>query len=203
MSGISQIADSIIAVDSIIAAAGKLPDPSGSAQKPFVIAIDGPCASGKSTLARQLQLRLGCPVIKMDHFFLPAELRTPSRLAQEGGNIHYERFEAEVLNGLVTGQQFNYRIFDCSSMTYSNTITVLSSPIVIIEGSYSLHPKWRSQIDLAIFLRAGKEDQEQRILERSSLDVLKDFQHKWIPLENRYFSKFKICESADMVFISD
>ena len=36
-----------------------------------VIAIDGRCASGKTTLARELAERLGAGVIHMDDFFLP------------------------------------------------------------------------------------------------------------------------------------
>ena len=32
----------------------------------------------------------------MDDFFLPMELRTAERLEEPGGNVHYERFSAEV-----------------------------------------------------------------------------------------------------------
>ena len=35
-----------------------------------LLAIDGRCASGKTTLANQLQNILGCEVIHMDSFFL-------------------------------------------------------------------------------------------------------------------------------------
>ena len=61
-------------------------------QKPFLIGIDGRCASGKSTLAEILSHRLSCPVIHMDHFFLPHAMKTPERLAKPGGNADRERF---------------------------------------------------------------------------------------------------------------
>ena len=48
-----------------------------------VIAIDGRCASGKSTLAQQLAGLTGAGIIHMDDFFLPRELRTEERLTEE------------------------------------------------------------------------------------------------------------------------
>lgn len=43
-------------------------------EKEFVIvAIDGCAASGKTTLAKKLQLHYNCEIVKMDHFFLPPQ----------------------------------------------------------------------------------------------------------------------------------
>lgn len=61
-----------------------------------VLAIDGPCGSGKSTLACALARRFGGEIIHMDDFFLPLSLRTPQRYREPGGNVHYERFWAQV-----------------------------------------------------------------------------------------------------------
>ena len=41
----------------------------------LVIAIDGRCASGKTTLAAYLKTALSCNVIHMDHFYLRKEQR--------------------------------------------------------------------------------------------------------------------------------
>ena len=67
--------------------------------RPALAAIDGRCGSGKSTLAGLAAHRLGCPLFHMDDFFLPPALRTPERYAASGGNVHYERVEAELLCG--------------------------------------------------------------------------------------------------------
>ena len=40
------------------------------ANTPLLIAIDGRCASGKTTLSSYLQKELNCNVIHMDYFFL-------------------------------------------------------------------------------------------------------------------------------------
>ena len=53
-----------------------------------VIAIEGRCGSGKTTLADILSELFEATVIHMDDFFLPPSLRTAQRLNEAGGNIH-------------------------------------------------------------------------------------------------------------------
>ncbi|MDR1683994.1 MAG: (d)CMP kinase, partial [Elusimicrobiota bacterium] len=50
----------------------------GHGQKPFIIAIDGRCAAGKTTFAKWLAARLKAPVLHIDDFYLPLALR-PAR----------------------------------------------------------------------------------------------------------------------------
>ena len=53
-----------------------------------LVAIDGPCASGKTMLAATVNKRFGGNVLHMDDFFLRPEQRTPERFAQPGGNAN-------------------------------------------------------------------------------------------------------------------
>ena len=46
-----------------------------------IVAIDGRCGSGKTTLAAKLQKQLHCSVFHMDDFFLRPEQRTEERFA--------------------------------------------------------------------------------------------------------------------------
>ena len=48
------------------------------------VAIDGPCASGKTVFAASLHERFGGNVLHMDDFFLRPEQRTPERFAEPG-----------------------------------------------------------------------------------------------------------------------
>ena len=82
------------------------------AEKDFVIvAIDGKCASGKTTLAAELAEIYDCNVFHMDDFFLRPEQRTQQRFAESGGNVDYERFREEVLFPLLSGSYYwRYRI---------------------------------------------------------------------------------------------
>lgn len=161
-----------------------------------VLAIDGRAASGKTTMGEQLASILDGTVIHMDHFFLPPQLRTRARLDEPGGNVHYERFCEEVLPGINRGETFSYRRFDCSQRAYGEWVTVSESPWRIVEGSYSLHPKFGSYYDLSVFSSVSPEEQVRRIEARDGAEMLKMFQEKWIPMEERYFTAFDVAESA-------
>ena len=131
-----------------------------------IVAIDGRCGSGKTTLAEKLSRLYGAPTVHMDDFFLPPELRTPERLNQPGGNIHYERFLSEVLPGLIAGRAFSYGSFDCHRGV-THPVFLPQSPVRIVEGSYALHPRfeesYRAADALTVFLCVSPAEQLRRI----------------------------------------
>ena len=151
-----------------------------------VVAIDGKCTSGKTTLASKLAEIYDCNVFHMDDFFLRAEQRTPKRFAEVGGNVDYERFQEEVLLPLKSGKVFSYRPFDCSTFTLAAPVAVTPKKLNIIEGTYSHHPYFGNPYDLKILLTVDEETQRQRMLERPTF-LHKRFFDEWIPMENRYF----------------
>ena len=63
----------------------------------MLIAIDGRCAAGKTTLAALLKKEINCNIIHMDDFFLRREQRTLERMQEPGGNVDYERVLREVM----------------------------------------------------------------------------------------------------------
>ena len=154
---------------------------------PFLVAIEGRCASGKTTLAAELARRLGASLIHMDDFFLRPEQRTPARLAIPGENIDHERFLSEVLLPLRAGKPFAYRPFSCRSQTLTAPVTVEPGPIAIVEGVYSCHPDLRKHYDLRLFLTVDPEEQMRRLYARDG-DYAEIFRDRWIPLEELYFS---------------
>lgn len=168
-------------------------------KRPLLVAIDGGSASGKTTLAKELGQELHCPVVHMDDFFLPPTLRTPERLAEPGGNVHYERFAQEVLPGLISGQAFAYGTFDCSVLDVTGQQEVPAADIRIVEGAYSLHPKLAEAYDLKIFLRVDPTLQASRILQRNGAEKQAVFLSKWIPLEQHYFTACNVAARADLV----
>ena len=66
-------------------------------QERVLVAIDGRCGAGKTTLAARLQAELPCRVFHMDDFFLQPYQHTPERLQAPGENVDHERFLQEVL----------------------------------------------------------------------------------------------------------
>ncbi|MBQ8411006.1 MAG: hypothetical protein IJX15_04645 [Ruminiclostridium sp.] len=77
-----------------------------SEKERVIVAIDGNCGSGKTTIARAVSEHFSCPVIRTDDFFLRPEQRTEERLSEVGGNIDYERFKEEVTASLEKGVDF-------------------------------------------------------------------------------------------------
>ncbi len=167
----------------ILKAALALPENNGVK----VIAIDGRAAAGKSTMAENLRAILGAELIHMDDFFLPPTLRNKERLAEQGGNVHYERFCEEVLPYVANESAFSYRIFDCSKMDYNGERQVAMSPWRVVEGSYSHHPKFGDYADLKVFLDVDEEEQMRRIVARDGEEMAEMFRNCWIPMEEIYF----------------
>ena len=164
-----------------------------------IVAIDGSCAAGKTTLAGKLAERYDCNLFHMDDFFLRPEQRTEARFAEPGGNVDYERFLDEVLTPLKSGKAFSYRPFDCKTFTLSAPVAVEPKQLNIIEGSYSLHPHFGDPYDLKIFLTITPDLRRQRIMERPAF-LHRRFFEEWIPMEQRYFDCFRIEGKADLKY---
>ena len=131
------------------------------------VAIDGPCTSGKTTLATVLQRHFGGNVLHMDDFFLRPEQRTPERFAEPGGNVDRERFEDEVLAPLAAGKIAQYRPWDCHTGDFAASRNVEPARLTIVEGSYSMHPALRGYYDLMICLTIDSGEQLRRLEARN------------------------------------
>ncbi len=158
----------------------------------LLIAIDGPCGSGKTTLANQLSAVLNAPCVRMDHFFLPHALKTPERLAQPGGNADLDRLLGEFMTPWLSAGCASYRPYNCHRDCLSAPVDVPVSHVTILEGSYSLHPSIARYADIRVFLQIDPEEQRRRIVSRNGLSGWARFADKWIPLERAYFDAFHL-----------
>lgn len=154
--------------------------------KQIVIAIDGNCTAGKTTLASVLAKEYDCNIFHMDDFFLRPEQRTAERYAQPGGNVDYERFREEVMLPLKTGKPFAYRPFSCKSFSLSDAIEVTPKQLNLVEGTYCQHPYFGDVYDLKLFLSVAPELQRERVFQRPQ-HVQERFFTDWIPMEKLYF----------------
>ena len=158
---------------------------SGS-KSPVIIAIDGNCGSGKTFYSSKLAELFCADVIHCDDFFLPKEMRTPERLNEIGGNVHYERLRG-LLSLVRSGKlPLTYMAYNCSTEGYEEK-TVNKTDVIIVEGSYALHPTLNEFYDLKILLKVNSRTQYERLLKREGSGTV-NFIDKWIPLENRYFA---------------
>ena len=168
-------------------------------ERPFLIAIDGNCGSGKTTLGNFLAKELHASLFHMDDFFLQPHQRTAERLAEPGGNVDYERFQEEVLSHITDANGITFRPFRCSIWQLTAPVTMAYNDIIIVEGSYSHHPYFNNIYDIKICLEISPEEQKRRIIARDSESVWPMFESKWIPMEHRYFETFMIKENSNLV----
>lgn len=164
----------------------------------LIICIEGRAAAGKSTLGRMLAEKYTCNLFHTDDFFLRPEQRTAERFAEPGENIDHERMVPEVLEKIAAGKEFSYRPFDCSVMKPADPVDVIPRRLNIIEGSYSMHPKFVNYYDLKIFLDIDPKEQSRRIMVRDGEIKHKRFVEEWIPLEEKYLKAFKIKDVCDL-----
>lgn len=169
--------------------------------KPLLVAIDGPCGSGKTTLSTLLSQRYAANVFHCDDYFPRPHQRTEARRAEPGGNLDRDRLAAEILAPLRGGRAARWRRFDCKSLSLLDWRDTPPAALNIVEGSYSLHPDLRGYYDLAVFLTCSRETRLARLAARGS--DLEAFQSRWIPLEERYFDALAPMEHADLVLDTD
>ena len=151
-------------------------------QKPYILAIDGRCASGKTTLANELLQSLSCNVVHMDDFYLPFALRTPERMAQPGSDAVY-------------------RPYSCHEDRFLPSVRLSAAANIIIEGSYSCHPCLADMLGIKVFMDIAPDKQLSRIALRDPGHV-EAFRTMWIPREEFYFTQCAVREACDAVLMN-
>ena len=172
-----------------------------SDKSPIIIAIDGPCTSGKTAFAKDIAKNYDCNVFHMDDFFLTPERKTDERLAIPGGNVDWEGVKAQVLDPIMNGAPFMHEIYDCKKNTYSRSKVFTPKRLNIVEGVYSMHPELIGYYDYTIFLDVKRNKQLERLRKRTPNDKMyKRFIDEWIPLEDRYFDAYNLRAKANISF---
>ena len=164
-----------------------------------LLAIDGNCCAGKTTLSQRLGSLLNANVFHLDDYFLQPHMRSPQRLSQPGGNVDAERFLAQVLLPVSRGERATVQKYDCHADALLDPVFVSPKRVAIIEGAYSLHPLLAPYYTLKVFCRIDPALQESRILARNGEEALPVFRERWIPLENRYFEALDIRSQCDLI----
>jgi len=162
-----------------------------------IVAIDGGCASGKTTLAAKLSEALGVSVFHMDDYFLRPEQRTNERIGEPGGNVDIERFFSEILLPLYRGKPtITYTPFSCHTMSLCEPKQVTPTSLTLVEGAYACHPSLTSFYALKVFVSCPMDIRKQWILSRNP-DNAEAFFTRWMPMENLYFEYFDIQNQCD------
>ena len=173
-----------------------------NAAAPVVLALDGRCGSGKTTMAAALAEQFpDSIVLHTDDFYLPPADRVPGWEQTPCANMDLARLRDEVLAPARAGKPVLYRAYSCREGAYLPPRVLGPAPLVIVEGSYSHHPSLAPYYDIKVFLTCSAEEQMRRLRAREGKRYL-NFVQRWIPLEEEYFTDYAIERNAEMTVVT-
>ena len=156
----------------------------------LLVTIDGPCASGKTTLAEKLAAGFDATVVRTDDYVIPHAQKTPERLAIPGGNCDSDRLVREVVAPWKRGDPVITRRYDCRNDRLLPEEKLPDGRMLILEGSYCNLPVIREYADVRVFVNTPWEIRKERLIRRESPKYLQMFYDRWIPLEDNYFEAY-------------
>lgn len=169
-------------------------------ERPVLIALDGRCGSGKTTLAVQLAEQFpGSAVFHTDDYYLPPAQRIRNWAETPCANMDLTRLREEVLVPAQAGAAVRSRAYSCREGAYLPEQCVPPAPLYILEGSYSHHPILAGFYDLKVFVTCSKKEQARRLQAREG-ERYENFVRRWIPLEEAYFAQCRIEALADRLW---
>lgn len=167
--------------------------------RPILIALDGRCGSGKTTLAAHLAAQFPeSAIFHTDDYYLPPAQRIPDWAKTPCANMDLPRLRDELLRPARAGQSVAYRAYSCRAGAYLPEERITPKPLYLIEGSYSHHPLLADFYDLKLFITCSQKEQTRRLQAREGARYA-DFAQRWIPLEESYFAEFAVEAAADLV----
>jgi hypothetical protein len=156
---------------------------------PFVVVIDGPAGSGKTTLAAQLAEALGdVPTVHQDDLYEGWEA------GPDGGAA---RLAEWVLAPLASGDRPRYRRFDWPAGEYAEWHEVPPSRYLVIEGCGSGARAVEAHPHLLVWVEADDVECLRRGLARDG-DAERDHWLRWMADEAAHYAREQTRERADV-----
>ncbi len=166
---------------------------------PLLLALDGRCGSGKTTISQELESKFPCHVFHTDDFYLPFSDRTPEQMAKPGGHVDFSRLKEEILDPLRQGKEVALRPYSCRSGDFEETRILPYLPFQVLEGSYAHHPDLGAVDAWKVFLTCHPHVQGERLLAREGEEKYAAFVSTWIPREEAYFAAYGVEVASDLV----
>lgn len=189
---------------------------------PVRVAIDGPDAAGKTTLADELAIPLraqGRQVVRasIDGFHRPrAERYRQGEDSPEGyynDSFDYPALRQQLLDPLGPDGSREYRrtLFDFRTDASATTDieTATQDAVLLFDGVFLLRPELRDAWDLRIFVSIGFDEVLRRALHRdlelfgSEDEIERRYRNRYIPGQQLYLATVHPAELADLVVAND
>ena len=171
-------------------------------QPAVLVALDGRCGSGKTTLSERLAERFPQSItVHTDDFYLPPSRRVTGWEKIPCANMDIQRLRNEVVaparqaGVLLPGLLLPRR---CLSAAASPRPCAAGHRGGKLQPSPSLAPYY----DIRIFVTCSPDEQARRLRKREG-ERYSNFVERWIPLEEGYFANYSIEENAEIMVVTD
>ena len=174
------------------------------ADRPILVAIDGPGCSGKSTLAQSLLLALAddAASIGIDEFFVPfceQDLRCAPCAAVLDGVAHLRWRELlDVTDRLARGCAASYRPYDWEGDVLADVTRLTPRPIILVEGLYAMHRMLRDAYAFKVWVDGSSADRMLRVNARDGERLLGLWHTVYVPRESWYLQSQRPFDDADL-----
>jgi uridine kinase len=207
-------------LDCLAEAVGSVRHPATAAH-PTRVAVDGPPAAGKTTLADELAAILrtqGRDVIRatIDDFLFPRARRYPrGEFSAEG--CYFDTHDNEALNRVLLDplgpggdRRFQHAVYDRTADVVVSPpfATTSAGAVLIFDGVFLLRPELFDRWDLRVFVSTTLEKTVDRAVLRerqvsSSAAVERRWRERYIPAQELYFATVHPTRHADFVVHND
>ncbi|MBA3810395.1 MAG: uridylate kinase [Caulobacteraceae bacterium] len=199
---------------------GRLAEAVGSVTTahPTRVAIDGPPAAGKTTLADELAVVLrahGREVIRasIEDYLFPQSQRY-RRGVYSGEGCYNDSFDYDALHRILLdplgpggNRRFQLAVYDrrTDTTTFQPVTTAPADAVLVFEGVFLLRSELIERWDLRIFVSAAFEETLDRARTRdramygSVVEVERRFRNRYIPAQQLYFETARPTHHADII----
>lgn len=162
--------------------------------KTWLLCIDGPAGSGKTTFAQHVSLVTHAAVAHMDELYEGWEGAFAPELPA--------RIDAWILTPLRNGLEVRHPRFDWYTNSYTEWVTHPSTDLFIIEGVGSASASIRAHADAVVWVECQPTARLDRVLTRDG-EAIREPMVVFQEQEQAHFSKDRTRESADLFVHGD
>lgn len=152
-----------------------------------LLCLDGPAGSGKTTLAGEVAMLTGAPVVHMDAVY-----------AGWAGLDHLTDVLDPLLLPLGRGEAGRYRRYDWHAGRFAEWVHVPPAPLLVLEGVGSGLAAYADLVTLLAWLDAPVGQRKERALARDGDDFAPHWD-AWAEAEARHFDRDRTRARADIV----